>query len=385
MVGDGVGVQAWQHLARDGDAATRIVRAAIGHEPEDASTWIVECDPVPFTNMTTAALARVRGSAADAPTGSRWSLFVKVVQPPSASPIWDLIPTGFRAGVLDELPWRAEVELARSGVGAHLPDGLRMPVVHGIEDLDGDRAALWMEDVADVAAPWDLGRYGRAAGVLGRLAGSLPEARIPAGLPLRRRDLRAYFAGRVSVGVLPGLFDDATWRQPCVRAAADSDLRADLEALVRDVPALLDRLDALPRTVAHGDACPQNLLEPAGAHGDVTAIDWAFAGVYAVGYDLAQLLAGRAESGDLDPSDLREIADVLVPAYVAGAAGADAHLDAGDAELGFLGSLVVRSAFTAVPLERLADPDTPELRRFVARRVGYARFLVDLARSLQAA
>lgn len=364
----------WDLLARDAASATAIVERAIGRPTQPARRWTVEADTIPFDNLTTAGLARVRGDAVD---GTPWSLFVKTVRHPSASPVWALIPPPMRASVEAELPWRGEIDLARSPIAAALPPGLRMPVLHGIEELDGEHAALWMEDVPDGGA-WDLARYGRAARALGRLAGALPEDGIPSTPAVRRRDLGTYVSGFLAHRVIPRLRDDATWSHPVVAASADDRLRDDLLALAQALPQLLEGLDDLPRTLAHGDACPQNLLEPAGPDGEVVAIDWPFVGIYSVGYDLGQLLAGRADRGDLHPADLLAVASAMVPAYVDGARDVGAELDADAVELGFRNALVVRSALTAIPVDRLGEAPSPALRDLVARRVAYARFLVDL-------
>lgn len=370
----------WERVAPDEEAALTAVRRAFGREPAPVEQWRLDADPVPFTNMTTAALARVRGTFADDEDAPGWSLFVKTVQSPSQSPLWSLIPPSLRTRTLDELPWRAEVDLYRSAVSGWLPPGIRLPVVHAIEELGSERTAIWMEDAADTAGRWDLERYRRAARALGRMAGRLPEGGIPTDLPVRRRDLRHYFSGRIAQGVLPGLSSDETWGHPLVTTSVDERLRADLTDLVATVPSILSRLDELPRTLAHGDACPQNLLADSSGEG-LVMIDWAFVGVYAIGYDLAQLIAGRAETGELARSELAAVHSAIVPSYLEGLRDEGATVDAEAIELGYVGALTIRSAFTALPLEHLRDKVSPRLQRLFARRAAYGRYIVDLARS----
>ncbi len=234
-----------------------------------------------------------------------------------------------------------------------------------------------MEDVEERGGQWTRDDYRVAARSLGRLSGRLPERMVPRDLPAKRRDLRGYFFGRVTHGSMPLLRDDASWAHPLVRRSVDAGLRDDLEMLATYIPDLLDRLDALPRTFAHGDACPQNLLRPAGASG-VVAIDWTFAGIYPVGTDAGQLLAGRAESGELAPGELPELLDEIAEAYIHGLRDEDADVSETDTRLGIVGNLVVRSAFTALPLELLAS-GRAGLEELFASRARYARFLVDLA------
>lgn len=50
--------------------------------------------------------------------------------------------------------------------------------------------------------------------------------------------------------------------QAALGQAAEPALPADMLALGERLPQLLDMLDDLPQTHAHGDASPQNLLLP---------------------------------------------------------------------------------------------------------------------------
>ena len=355
-------------------ARLEAVARAAGVPAKILSQHVVEALPCVLTNMTTADLARVRfGGNSDGP-----ALVVKIAQSPRHSPLWEQIPEPFREQVMTELPWRAEADLYASPLASLLPAGMRMPAVYAVDPLDDDRIALWMENVEERSTPWDRDDYRTAAGVLGRMAGQLPEQNIPSDIPVQRRDFRNYFFGRIVQSVLPALRAEATWGNPLVADAADPLLRRDLESLVAAMPALLDRLDGLPRTLAHGDACPQNLLRPVRQPHTVVAIDWTFAGIAALGLDAAQLVAGRAESGELDPAELTDLLDGVVDAYVEGFSEMAPSLDPEIVRFGVVGNLVIRSAFTAVPVELLGDVPTDELALLFHRRAGYARFLVDL-------
>ena len=129
------------------------------------------------------------------------------------------------------------------------------------------------------------------------------------------------------------------------------------------------------RALGHGDACPQNLLRAA-TGADVVAIDWAFVGTMAVGFDLASLVAGRVETGALPPEDLPAVHDAALGGYLEGLADVGAAVDAADVAAAALGTSVIRSAFTCLPLDRLAGP-SDGLGDVVRARLGYARFLLD--------
>lgn len=75
----------------------------------------------------------------------------------------------------------------------------------------------------------------------------------------------------------------------------------------------------------------------------------------------------------------RRLLDDILDAYISGLADEDPHVDREAARLGAIGNLVIRSAFTALPVELLDAPATRDLAGLFDRRARYARFLVDLA------
>jgi hypothetical protein len=256
--------------------------------------------------------------------------------------------------------------------------------VYRIDDLGDDRVALWLEDVQTADVIWDLPRFERAAYLLGRLAARRAEDRLPpeARTP-RGTALRYYSSGRMAIAGLPMLRDDATWLHPLVAEAVDEQLRADLFALVERVPAILDALDQLPQTLAHGDACPQNLLVPAEDSSGFVAIDFgAFNSLLAVGFDLGQLFVGLPQAGAFDPGDLPALHAAIVPPYVAGLREEGMTVHEATVSFGYIGSLVVRSALYALPIERLHDEPTEQVIRLFKDRARLTRFIVDLALTL---
>ncbi|GAA3220763.1 hypothetical protein [Nonomuraea helvata] len=154
----------------------------------------------------------------------------------------------------------------------------------------------------------------------------------------------------------PILRDPATWRHPLVARHADPLLRADLLALADRIGPLLEALDRLPHTLVHGDAGPMNLLVPADGSAEFVAVDWSWPHSAAVGFDLGQLLVGRAHTGELDPADLPEVHEAIEAAYAAATAGI---ADPGEVSFGYVAGLVLRSAWTAIPFELLDQEPTP--------------------------
>ena len=184
------------------------------------------------------------------------------------------------------------------------------------------------------------------------------------------------YTSRLLPVALPALSADATWRHPLL--AGETKLRADLAELARRLPDLVDVAARLPQLHGHGDASPHNLLVPKHQPDTFVVIDWAMASLAAAGDDLGQLLIGHAHDGVLAADDLPALHDVLVHAYLAGLADEDCWLDEHVVRAGMDTGLSVRSAFTALPLERLGDPITDDLRRVFAGRIELTRYLVDL-------
>ncbi|MGH3611592.1 MAG: hypothetical protein ACRDRK_03020 [Pseudonocardia sp.] len=364
---------------------TAAVRRALRRPHAAVGPWSAMPVAHPLGQPTTAGLFRFRGLAVDCTGVVPWSLFRKVIQSYRHWPLIDILPPELR----DEAPagtkWRYEADVYASDLSRVLPAGMRLPRVHRIEDLGDDRIALWMEDVVTLETRWDLPRFRRAARLLGRLdvrltrADALPASasRIPGATT------RLWHTGRVAI-VLPALFADATWVHPLVAMAVDRRLRTDLVELAGRLPAVLDALDRLPHTLAHCDPSPQNLLVPADDPDGFVAIDWFLGGLVAVGYDLGQLLIGLAHSGELDPDELPAVHEAILTSYTAGLADEGMPVDEDLVRYGFDAAMVVRCAFTALPLELLDEPHPPTVEQAAefTRRARLTRYLVDLGLAL---
>ena len=370
-----------------------LVRAATGDPGATPLTAVAEPIDYLVGTPSTAALIRMRGTArlGDGQQAD-WSIFVKRLQSPRH---WDqihLIPEAFRAEFLEQLPWRLEIAVHRSTLASLLPDGMRLPVVYRIDETPDDRATLWMEDVAQDSSRWDLDRFRRAAYLLGVLSGRRLPDKVEPLLPRPRITepgigLRYYFANRVRVGALGPYAHDGLWRHPLLSSALCQTgerrrLRDDLLATAERAEELFAGLDALPQCYQHGDASPQNLLVPAAEPDTFVMIDPGFDCPQAVGFDLGQLLIGLGHAGELGVEELHEVNDVIVDPFTEGL-NAEGHVaTAEQIRYGHLASLVLRSAFTALPVELLGMPPSDELAVLFEQRVRLTRFMLDLARTL---
>jgi hypothetical protein len=347
----------------------------------EIAEWAVVANGYPAMTPSTASLERVVATTTD---GKQVSVFAKTLQSIRHWPGFETIPEAFREAAVAGFPWHVEADVYASGLLADLPAGLRSPRLLLVEELGDDWTRLWMEDVEAPPAAWDVARYQTAAHALGRLAGRFPAARLPKGLPPLGMGLRAFFRLRIERTVLPPLRDDRTWDCPLMRTAlaADPGLRADLLALADDAPLILDMLDGLPQALAHWDACPQNLLADPERVDVFVAIDWSFTTTAPVGFDLGQLLAGLAQNGELDPTELPAIHAAIVPPYLEGLRNEGVDADPADVRTGYVGSLLLRSGFTGPPLELLGRSDEPGIADEFAQRARYSRFLLDLRREV---
>ncbi|MFI6600602.1 hypothetical protein ACIBHX_30525 [Nonomuraea sp. NPDC050536] len=341
------------------DDLTDLVREALGDPAAEIAEQRVEPVETTMNALSTVGLHRVRGTTT---TGASWSFFVKSVQ---SLRVWDGLsqfPEAMRPAMGELFPWRADVDAYLAD--EPLPDGLRMPRLCRLDVLDDDRLVMWLEDVQQAPGEWDLDRYHRAARLLGELAAMRPTSGPNA-------SLRTFATNIPPQVMIPAVLDDAVWRHPLVAPHADERLREDIAFFATQIGTILDALERLPHTGVHGDASPHNLLVPADGSAEFVAVDWSWNSPGAVGFDLGQLLIGRAHDGLLPVEDLPTVHEAITDGY-----GSVLKHD------GYLGALVLRSLWTAIPVERLTDDPDDDLRAFFAHRVALARYLTTQARAL---
>jgi hypothetical protein len=377
--------------APDEPALRRLVKSITGRG--DAEPTSARIQPVDYEIGTpsTEELLRVVGTAQLAGGETvDWSCFIKKLRSARHWPHIHMVPEDRREHFVQNLPWQLEVAVHRGNMAALLPAGLRLPKMYGISEYDDDRATLWMEDVIQAPGRWPLARFERAAYLLGSLSARrqphLVEPLLPRGtVATPGVGLRYYAGGRIQRVAIPTLAADQTWRHPLLSAAVcntgDHGLRDELLELAERIPAVLDALDALPQTYQHGDASPQNLLVSKDKQDEFVVIDWGFDCPQAVGFDLGQLLIGLAHAGELGPEELPEIHSIIVEAFMEGLTAEGMTVTEEQLLYGYLGSLMIRAAFTALPLEQLGKRTECGVELF-EDRVRLTRALVNLVSSV---
>lgn len=326
--------------------------------------------------ITTAGRWWVSGRART-PAGARdFRFFVKHVQSWARSPMFEQVPPELRELAEAGVPWRTEALVYRSDLGSRLPAGLRMPRALAVHDLDERSAAIWLETVPAVDRPWDVGRFGRAAHLLGRMSAS-PEVAPLADVGGHPFTVRDYFEGRFTYQVLPMLRADDLWRHPLLAPFGDG-LREQMLAAAERMPAYVDELAAAPRLPAHGDACPNNLLATAADRSGFVMVDFGFWGRLPLGFDLGQLLVGEVQLGRIPASSLAAIDGAIVPAYVEGLRAEGASVPEATVRRVHALQLLLFTALSTLPFEHLDAPPSEQLLALAADRAAITRFGLDL-------
>jgi hypothetical protein len=319
-------------------------------------------------------------------SGDAWSVILKVVHHGRGG------HRNWRSGEAQDhwyyWYWRREVLAYRSGLPDSFAGPLRGPRCHLISERPDGAVALWLEDAGTGGAGtrWPVEAYEVPARHLGQAQGAfavdrpLPHARwlsrdwLRAYLVQRDRDMELLTDGRAWSRPLTAHNLPATWADPLRRMRHDQDL-------------FLDALDGLPRTVCHFDLHPANLFA---VEGETVLIDWAFAGIGALGEDCAVLVADAVLDFYVRPERFDDLFAVVRRGYLDGLRRAGWTGPDEDVDLGMSATLAARYAWIAPALLRAVDAESPTLnRRAIDEAVVWwapaVPFLVahaDIARSL---
>jgi hypothetical protein len=278
--------------------------------------------------------------------------------------------------------WRREVLAYETGLLASLPGSLRAPNCLLVAPRTDGSVALWLEDLRDAPGErWELARYGLAARHLGQTQGAYLAPREPPGNEwLSRNWLRDYLSQRD--GDLELVNDAGAWDHPLVRSWFPSPPIDRLLAMRRDQARFLDALDRLPRTLCHLDLHPRNLF--ADGEDATVAIDWAFAGIGAIGEDAGNLVPDSVLDFHVDPAQLDDLYALVATGYDAGLRDAGWDGPVATVRLAMAASIAAKFAWIAPAILRVTADGRDTLNgKPVAEALGWwaptVGFLLDRA------
>ena len=298
-----------------------VVRAALGDSTAWPLDWSSEAIDVDLINPATAGLFRVAGTAKTAFGGTlTWRVVLKVVHEV------DLVGTPLEFGYLKEpSDWnyrKREVLARRSSVLDTFTGPLRPVTCFGTEDVGDATAWLWLEelDAASQSSVWPNPALTQAAYDLGAFAaqglGLVTElSRHPWAA---HGWLRGWVATGRKMGTDHALGHDGCWEHPLLRQRLPASTRSIVSAFMGAADVMLDRLDQLPRTVAHHDAQWRNLVPDQEPGSGTVAIDWSFVGTAPIGLDLGLHVSANVVDGGVDTGNAEEHLEIATSVYLEG-------------------------------------------------------------------
>jgi hypothetical protein len=250
---------------------------ALEQEIDEVTDWRIR--PLSGGWETTTSIYQVAGRARRGEQAVDWTLILKIVR-----------ATADRIDPIHWNYWKREPLAYRSGLLDDMPGGIAAPRCYGVIERSDETIWIWLEELKDMAgSDWPLTAYRIAARQLGHFNGAyLAGWPLPAGDWVSQGWLRSYVEDYAPIiEQLPALQANLL-----VARAIPPRFRDDLLRLCLERHIFLEALDRLPQTFCHLDAWRWNLFLTAGADGQsqVAAVDWAFAGLGAVGQELAPLV-----------------------------------------------------------------------------------------------
>lgn len=362
--------------AIDAPILTPLVRRALRRDAAEVTTWAA--DRIYGGLGFAAAIYRVSGDAQDAGERVPWSLILKITPRPEG-----------RDDPSDARYWKREALVYRSGFLEGLRGGLASPRCYDVIER-ADEVWLWLEEIQDAhGGLWPLERYSAAARHLGHFNGERaareppPEARSW----LSRGWLRAWVGSRAPI--MARL--DELLRHPAAARFYPPDVARAYRRLWDEQERFLDALDGLPQTLCHRDAFRRNLFARGGdpEPGQTVAIDWADAGVGAIGEDLAPLVIAGVLFHEIDLVDLPRLDRMAFAGYLSGLRDAGRSDHPKLARLGFTASAAMRYGLGSLQMLPILQDERQlaYVERALGRRIGEIadhgvnlhRFLLGLA------
>jgi hypothetical protein len=301
---------------------SKLARKASGDETFDALTWRSEPVQGGFGSEvggTALHHYHVRSTA-----GRRCTLILKVLNP--------------RPAETEDSPyyWKREFEIYRSGILADMPsESFLAPRVFALDERD-DACWIWMEDIEDAKRDWTLADFADVAERLGRFNGAwVSQATLPAA---------PWLSSSWHAAIVPALSDtfsqlDQLLDHPLASVTLPRPAKAEIESIWRDRDIYITALSRLPQTFCHYDAFRRNILF---REDDAVLLDWALAGVGAIGEDLVSLVAVSLYYKGYTPAYAAELDALVFASYIRGLRQAGWRGDEQLARIGYACGMTLR-------------------------------------------
>ncbi len=301
---------------------SRLAREASGDQTFEALNW--RCEPVQGGFGSAIGGTALHRYHVESSAGRRCSLILKVLYP--------------RPGETEDSPyyWKREFEIYRSGILADMPaESFEAPRILALEERE-DSCWIWMEDIKDDKQDWTLADFADVAERLGRLNGAwLLQAQLPAA---------PWLASNWHASIAPALSDtfsrlDELLKHPLASATLPRPAKAEIEEIWRDRAIFSKALRQLPQTFCHYDAFRRNVLF---READAVLLDWALAGVGAIGEDLVSLVAVSLYYEGYTAAYAAELDALVFASYIAGLRQAGWRGDENLARIGYTCGMTLR-------------------------------------------
>jgi hypothetical protein len=290
-------------------------------------------------NPVSVGLYRFEGVGVDRGEWLDWSVILKVIQSPA-----NLGYSNYGEGndPTHWNYWKRELLIYQSSWLEGLPEGVTAPRCYEAQEIPGNIAGMWLEDVSDTySGNWPLARYAMAARHLGRFNGIyISRRQLPTFPWLSKHRTRQWLS------FIP--WQDFPWDHPQVWQVYPNPELESFRSLLNDHDRFLAKLEQLPKTISHGDTNPVNFISRHSARKleQTVAMDWSLTGIEALGDDLGQLVYGTYLN--LRNYRLHDISETLFTSYINGLQDSGCRIDSQLVRFGY----VVSAAFR-VGLSRL--------------------------------
>ncbi len=254
--------------------------------------------------------------------------------------------------------WRRELDVYESQwLRDRLPEGIVLPRCQASAVIDS--AAVIVMDAVDFDPPdhRSVGWYADLAVELGRLGGSTLDAHDPP--HWATRNFIAYEMDE-ALEVFPAML-----REPVpVIGELEERWRPILQRLIPATGSLVAGLDGEPTSLNHLDIFSRNATRVSDRF---VVIDWAYAGVAAIGSDAAAVLVVSGIFGDVPTGDFDAFIDAVVSGFVSGLGETSAEISAADVRRCIDQEMTLRFAKFLTQLHGVGD-DIPAVIERVSGR-----------------